>query len=42
MTAETGEYWDTPGGRIATLISFVKSKLTGERFDGGDNATVTL
>ncbi|WP_127793858.1 pyridoxamine 5'-phosphate oxidase family protein [Agromyces sp. LHK192] len=42
VSAETGEYWDTPGGRIATLISFVKSKVTGERYDGGENETVTL
>ncbi|MRG59556.1 pyridoxamine 5'-phosphate oxidase [Agromyces sp. CFH 90414] len=42
VTVETGEYWDTPGGRVATLISFVKAKLTGERYDGGENETVTL
>ncbi|KQM82455.1 pyridoxamine 5'-phosphate oxidase family protein [Agromyces sp. Leaf222] len=42
VTAESGEYWDTPGGRIATLISFVKAKVTGERYDGGENETVVL
>ncbi|GAA1824457.1 pyridoxamine 5'-phosphate oxidase family protein [Agromyces salentinus] len=42
VTAESGEYWDSPGGRIATLVSFVKAKLTGERYDGGENETVTL
>ncbi|ANJ25971.1 pyridoxamine 5'-phosphate oxidase family protein [Agromyces aureus] len=42
VTADSGEYWDTPGGRIATLISFVKAKVTGERYDGGENETVTL
>ncbi|MFF2369161.1 pyridoxamine 5'-phosphate oxidase family protein [Agromyces sp. NPDC058110] len=42
VTAESGEYWDTPGGRIATLISFVKAKVTGERYDGGENETVKL
>lgn len=42
ISAESGEYWDSPGGRIATLISFVKSKVTGERFDGGENETVSL
>ncbi|MET0726543.1 MAG: pyridoxamine 5'-phosphate oxidase family protein [Leifsonia sp.] len=42
VSAESGEYWDSPGGRIATLISFVKSKVTGERFDGGENETVSL
>lgn len=42
VTAESGEYWETPGGRIATIISFVKAKVTGERYDGGENETVTL
>ncbi len=40
VTGETGEYWDTPGGRIATAVSFAKAKLTGERYDGGENETV--
>jgi general stress protein 26 len=38
----TAEYWDTPGGRVASLISLVKSKVTGERYEGGDQGTVTL
>jgi general stress protein 26 len=37
-----GEYWDTPGGKVASLISFAKAKLTGERYDGGENETVAL
>jgi general stress protein 26 len=28
--ADGAEYWDTPGGRVATVLSFVKSKVTGE------------
>ena len=27
------EYWDTPGSKVASLISFAKTKLTGETFD---------
>jgi len=42
FSADTAEYWDTPGGRIASLISFVKSKVTGERYDGGENERVEL
>ena len=42
FTPETAEYWDTPGGRIASVISFTKAKLTGERYDGGENETVRL
>ena len=40
--AESAEYWDSPGGKIATAFSFVKSKLTGERYDGGESGTVEL
>jgi len=40
--AEAGEYWDTAGGRIASALSFVKAKVTGERYEGGSNETVTL
>ncbi|AZC15305.1 pyridoxamine 5'-phosphate oxidase family protein [Microbacterium sp. ABRD28] len=32
--AEGGEYWDSPGGRVATLLAFVKHKVTGERLEG--------
>ena len=41
VTGETAEYWDTPG-RISTALSFAKSKVTGERFSGGENETVRL
>ncbi len=30
---EGGEYWDTPGGKVASLISFAKTKLTGATYD---------
>ncbi|MEJ6555533.1 pyridoxamine 5'-phosphate oxidase family protein [Microbacterium esteraromaticum] len=42
FTAESAEYWDSPGGRIATVFSFVKSKLTGEQYDGGESGKVDL
>lgn len=35
------EYWDNPGGRIATAFSFVKSKVTGQPYDGGENETLS-
>src|SRR5829696_3518613 len=38
----SAEYWDSPGGRLATLISFAKAKVTGERIDAGENETVDL
>ncbi len=42
VTGETAEYWDTPGGRVATALSFVKAKATGKRLDSGENETVRL
>jgi general stress protein 26 len=41
VVAETAHYWDTPGGRVASLISFAKSKVTGEPYDGGDSKIIT-
>ena len=38
----TAEYWDTPGGRVASLISFVKAKVTGAPYDGADQGRVEL
>lgn len=42
FSADSAEYWDTPGGKIATVFSFVKSKITGERYDGGESGKVDL
>ncbi|WP_031509610.1 pyridoxamine 5'-phosphate oxidase family protein [Streptomyces megasporus] len=33
VDVERAEYWDTPGGKVSSLISFVKTKLTGDTFD---------
>lgn len=38
----TAEYWDSPGGRVASLISLVKSKVTGEPYHGTDRDIVQL
>ncbi|MEP6851591.1 MAG: pyridoxamine 5'-phosphate oxidase family protein [bacterium] len=42
VSAESGEYWDNPGGRVATALSFAKAKLTGSRYEGGENEKVDL
>ena len=42
VSGHSAEYWDSPGGRIASVVSFVKAKVTGERYDGGDNEKVQL
>lgn len=40
VDVERGEYWDTPGGKVASLLSFAKTKLTGDTYDA-DHGTVT-
>ena len=42
FSSDSAEYWDTPGGRVASVISFVKSKVTGEPYSGGESAKVDL
>lgn len=39
VDVDQAEYWDTPGGKIASLISFAKVKLTGDTYDS-DHGTV--
>jgi general stress protein 26 len=41
VDVEHGEYWDTPGGKVASLLSFAKTKLTGDTYDA-DHGTVDL
>jgi general stress protein 26 len=36
-----GEYWDTPGGKVASILSLAKTKLTGETYDT-DHGTAAL
>lgn len=33
VRADSAEYWDSPGGLVATALSFVKAKATGEPLD---------
>jgi general stress protein 26 len=42
IDAASAEYWDSPGGRLASVVSFAKAKLTGRAYDGGDNERVQL
>jgi general stress protein 26 len=39
VDVEQAEWWDTPGGKVASLISFAKTKLTGDAYDA-DHGTV--
>jgi general stress protein 26 len=42
IVGDSAEYWDTPGGRVASLISFAKARVTGQRYSGGENESVML
>ena len=42
FSSDTAEYWDTPGGRVSSVLSFVKAKVTGKPYDGGENETVKM
>ena len=42
VEGDSAEYWDSPGGRLATAFSFVKAKATGQRIDAGENEKVDL
>ena len=42
IQAESAEYWDTPGGRVATAVSLAKAKVTGKPYSGGENEKVEL
>jgi general stress protein 26 len=33
VDVDEAEWWDTPGGKVASLISFAKTKLTGDTYD---------
>jgi general stress protein 26 len=39
VDVDHGEYWDTPGSKIASAISFAKAKVTGEPFNS-DHGTL--
>jgi general stress protein 26 len=39
VDAESAEYWKAPGGRVASLLSFVKAKATGEPLRGESGTT---
>lgn len=41
VSVHAGQYWDSPGSRVASLVSLVKSRVTGTPYDGGDSAVVT-
>ncbi|HYN29332.1 MAG TPA: pyridoxamine 5'-phosphate oxidase family protein [Dermatophilaceae bacterium] len=41
VAGDSAEYWDSPGGRVASALSFAKAKVTGQSLDA-ENETVEL
>lgn len=41
VSADTAEYWDSPGSKVTQVVNLVKATVTGERFEG-DNRVVDL
>ncbi|MEU2349687.1 pyridoxamine 5'-phosphate oxidase family protein [Modestobacter sp. NPDC049651] len=41
VEAASAEYWDSPGGRLASAVSFAKAKLTGQSYQA-ENERVEL
>ena len=42
VDGDTAEYWDSPGNRLATALSFVKAKTIGGKPDTGEKDVVDL
>ena len=42
VESESAEYWDSPGGRVASVFSFVKSKATGQPYEGTEVTKLDL
>jgi general stress protein 26 len=42
VDVSSAEYWDTPSGKMATLIGFSKVLLTGQQADVGENQKIEL
>ncbi|HEU4513025.1 MAG TPA: pyridoxamine 5'-phosphate oxidase family protein [Nocardioidaceae bacterium] len=41
VSADSAEYWDSPGSKVTQVLNLLKAKVTGERYEG-DNKTVDL
>ena len=42
VAVEKAEYWDSPGGTVAQVISFVSALVKGESADWGENKKLDL
>ncbi|MDX5450594.1 MAG: pyridoxamine 5'-phosphate oxidase family protein [Actinomycetes bacterium] len=41
VSADTAEYWDSPGSKVTQVANLLKAAVTGERYEGV-NRTVDL
>lgn len=41
VSADSAEYWDSPGAKVTQVANLVKAKVTGQRMEG-DNEVVDL
>ena len=42
VDSDSAEYWTSPGGTAATVLQWIKSKVTNSRMSVGDSGTVQL
>ena len=42
VAIEKAEYWDSPGGKVAQVVSFVSALIKGESADWGENQKLEL
>ena len=42
VDSDSAEYWTSPGGTAATVLQWIKSKVTNSRMSVGESATVEL
>jgi general stress protein 26 len=40
VTATGGQYWDSPSGRIGSLIAMAKAAVTGDHGAAGDHGAI--
>jgi general stress protein 26 len=42
VESDSAEYWDSPGGRVGSVLAYAKSKVTGERPSVGESQSTDL
>ncbi|MFC7548403.1 pyridoxamine 5'-phosphate oxidase family protein [Plantactinospora sp. GCM10030261] len=42
VRASSAEYWNSPNGKVITLLGYAKAAVTGDRPEGGENREVSF